>query len=294
MYRRYYYLRRRKYFLKIAKEFRDSHKDYYKKYNKDYHKKNKKRLIEIGKIWYSKNRDRILKQKREYYYRKREELGIKPYDKWWDNKQDNLLKKHYGELQARELINKFSLLKNRSIKSIHYRAKKLKIYSDLSIKNSKEKNGMWRKVHKEETKEKIRKKAKKRFENQEERLKVSKDMLRLWRDFEYAKNQIKSFQLKPTLPEKQVIQICKLNNFPFNYTGDGRNIKLSFNGFCPDFLSKNSLHIIEVNGEYWHRDKNKELRKKKAYNLLGYKLLVIWSKELENPQKVTEKIVEFI
>jgi hypothetical protein len=36
-----------------------------------------------------------------------------------------------------------------------------------------------------------------------------------------------------------------------------------------------------------------KLRKKRIYNLLGYKLLVIWSKELENPQRVTEKIIDF-
>jgi very-short-patch-repair endonuclease len=81
---------------------------------------------------------------------------------------------------------------------------------------------------------------------------------------------------------------------PFNYTGDG---KIMIGGFNPDFLSKNPKHIIEIYGEYHHNlphNKLKNIVRKRAYNSLGYKLLVIWSKKIiKNPQKVTEKIVNF-
>lgn len=289
MYRRYYYLRRRKFFLKQSKEFKDSHKDYYKEYSENYRKKNKKRIAEVNKKWHFKNRDRILRRKRKYYHRKREELGIKSNVNWWNERQDNLLKKYYGKFQAKELIDKFSLLKNRSISSINYRVHKLKLHSNKSW-YQKEKNPMWKRHHSEKAKKKQRYKANKRFENKNERLRISKAIKKLWQNPEYAKNQIKVLQLKPTLPEKQVMQIVKLNKLPFNYTGDG---KVILNGLCPDFLSKNPKYIIEINGEYWHRDKNRELRKKRAYNSLGYKLLIIWSKKLQNPQKVTEKIINF-
>lgn len=116
---------------------------------------------------------------------------------------------------------------------------------------------------------------------------------KLWRNPKFRNKQSKvmaeGLHLKPTKPEMQIGQICKLNNLPFKYTGDN---KIRINGFNPDFLSKNL--IIEINGERWHKDKNRELRKKKTYNSLGYKLLVIWSKELQNPNKVTEKIIKFM
>jgi very-short-patch-repair endonuclease len=128
--------------------------------------------------------------------------------------------------------------------------------------------------------------------------KYSKASKKLWENPEYRKKVTNAIRVglkqKPTLPEKQMIQIIKLNNLPFNYVGDG---KVIFNGFNPDFLSKNPKHIIEVYGEFWHNLPKRieaDKRRIKAYNSLGYKLLVIWSKELENPNKVTEKIMKFM
>lgn len=133
-----------------------------------------------------------------------------------------------------------------------------------------------------------------KYPSKKTRKKLSLHSKLQWKDLKYRNKVTKAIReglkQKPTLPERQIIQIIEINKLPFNYTGDG---KVILNGFNPDFLSKNPKHIIEMNGEYWHRDKSKEIRKKKAYNSLGYKLLVIWSKELENPQKVTEKIINF-
>jgi very-short-patch-repair endonuclease len=100
--------------------------------------------------------------------------------------------------------------------------------------------------------------------------------------------------IKPNFPERQMIQIIKENNFPFNYVGDG---KVVFDGFNPDFLSKNPKHIIEVFGDYWHRKEvygKRDKRRTSAYTSLGYKTLVIWEHELKEPQKVVEKIINFI
>lgn len=153
-------------------------------------------------------------------------------------------------------------------------------------------NPTMNKGHSDKTKKLQSIKENKRYkENPEIKKKISKSVKKLWQNSDYSKNQFKVLQLKPTLPEKQVMQIIKLNKLPFNYTGDG---KVILKGLCPDFLSKNSKYIIEVNGEPWHKDKNRELRKKRIYNSLGYKLRVIWTKKLKNPQKVTEKIIDFI
>lgn len=104
------------------------------------------------------------------------------------------------------------------------------------------------------------------------------------------KDMLRAIHLKPNNPEKQLIQIIKSNHLPFNYTGNG---KVWINGLNPDFISNQSKKIIEMNGEYWHQDENREREKKEIYKSLGYELLVIWQKELENPQKVTEKIIKF-
>lgn len=109
---------------------------------------------------------------------------------------------------------------------------------------------------------------------------------------ERVKEMLNNQHNKPTKPEMQVEQICRLNNLPFNF--NTRDNKIRINRRLPDFLNENLKFIIEVNGEYWHKDKNREKRKKRTYNSLGYKLLIIWSKELKNPQKVTEKIINFL
>jgi len=185
-------------------------------------------------------------------------------------KKMSLAHKGYNPSQkTRELLSKIHLGKKLS----EEHRKKLSMITKKRLLNSKN-HPFYNKHH--------TKKAKR---------KISIQLKKLWKNESFAKKMFKAFQLKPTLPEIQIQQIIKLNNLPFNYTGNG---KIWINGFNPDFLSKNPKQIIEVNGECWHRNKNREIRKKRAYNSLGYKLLIIWSKELENPQRVTEKIINFI
>lgn len=155
------------------------------------------------------------------------------------------------------------------------------------------------KGHSDKTKKLLSKISYKRYEENPKLKKIiSKSVRKLWQNPLYAKNQrlkvIEGLNQRPSLPEKQVIQIIEINNLPFNYTGDGKE---TIYGFNPDFLCENKKYIIEVYGEYHHnlpKGKERNKRRIKAYNLLGYKLLVIWSKELQNPQKVTEKIVNFV
>lgn len=268
--------------LKARKKYYDKNKKKYAKYNKEYQKKNAEKIKKQRKEYYDKNRDKILKQKRDSY--------IKRDYNWWNDWEDEILLSNYGIFQARELV---PFLNNRSISSIQYRAKKLGLFSNL-YSNKGERNSMWGKEHSEKTKNKISKKAIKKFENSDERLKISKSVSKLWKNPIYAKKQIKSFQLKPTIPEKQVMQIIQMNKLPFRYVGDG---KLIVGGFCPDFISKNPKHIIEVNGDYFHnlpKAREKDKRKYRYYRSLGYRCLVVWESELKsNPQKVTEKIIDF-
>lgn len=93
--------------------------------------------------------------------------------------------------------------------------------------------------------------------------------------------------------EQVLLNIINKNNLPFNYVGNGQVI---FNGFCPDFLSKNPKHIIELFGTQHCKKSGKERDKRrlKAYSSIGYKTLIIWNWELKCEDKVVDKIRRFI
>lgn len=127
--------------------------------------------------------------------------------------------------------------------------------------------------------------------------KHKKQLIKSWNN-EKRRNKtiqasLKAKKILITTNEKKLLKIIQENKLPFNFVGDG---KVVFNGFCPDFLSKNPKHIIELFGE-GHYDKNHKKRDKqklRIYSSLGYKTLIIYNRELNNKNKVIEKIKEFI
>ena len=168
---------------------------------------------------------------------------------------------------------------------------KTKIKIGLSNKgkhnNSRENSPMWGKHHSEETIKKIIESNRKKgnYERISERMKNGGAL----------KSRMAN-RISPNKPEKLMIDLIEKNNMPFNYVGDG---KVWFEGetqsFNPDFLSKNPKHIIELFGDYWH--KNTQIKDKErldTYHKLGYKTLVIWEHELKNTNQIIEKIKEFI
>jgi G:T-mismatch repair DNA endonuclease (very short patch repair protein) len=130
------------------------------------------------------------------------------------------------------------------------------------------------------------------------REKLRKSTLKLWKNESYRKKvteeMMKSMNMKPTRPEKIVSQIVKFNNLDFEYVGNG---KYNLKGYNPDFVSSQEKKVIEVNGEYWHnleRTKRYFNRKLKVFKREGVKCLVLWEFEIYyNPQKVTEKLINF-
>jgi len=69
-------------------------------------------------------------------------------------------------------------------------------------------------------------------------------------------------------------------------------------GFVPDILFEPQKIIVEVNGVYYHNMpnmKNRDIRKRKAYSLNGYKLLEITDIEINNDmESCIEKVREAI
>lgn len=282
-YNRDYYLKRREHFLKQSKEFRSSHKEYYNNYNKNYQNEHKEEIKKQRKIYYQKNRDRILKQKSEYGKRKtmekHQQAGYVPVGKRkFYTEANKIIIKYYPYLTGNEIKSKYpEIFKNTSADKISARAIR------LGVKQSKEKIVRLKEISKMRFLDKPK--------TELHRKKLSKAQKLNWQDEEYAKEQIKSIFNKPTRPERIVNQICRLNNLFFNYVGDG---KLWVKGKNPDFINKKDNKIIEVNGEHWHQDRSRDRRKLYAYSISGFKTLTIWQRKLySNPQKITEKIINF-
>jgi very-short-patch-repair endonuclease/endogenous inhibitor of DNA gyrase (YacG/DUF329 family) len=117
----------------------------------------------------------------------------------------------------------------------------------------------------------------------------------LWKDKEYRNKQIlasrKVTAISPNNVEKTLIKLFK-KLFPgYKFVG---NRKIIINGFIPDFLDKKQKKIIELFGDYWHR--NTQIRDKlrlESYKKEGYKTLVIWEHELKDLNRLISKINNF-
>ncbi len=112
---------------------------------------------------------------------------------------------------------------------------------------------------------------------------------------------LKSLMKKPTGLEQKLIDLIKENNLPFKYVGDGEFI---LGNRCPDFLNCNGeKQVIEVFGRVFH---SPLFTFKKSipygqtykgtmehYKKYGFNCLILWGVELNNPQRVIEKIKVF-
>lgn len=99
--------------------------------------------------------------------------------------------------------------------------------------------------------------------------------------------------IKPTRPERILNDITPKS---VRYVGDGNKwIKLE-NGRNknPDFIVDGQKKIIEVFGNYWHKNDNSQ-HLVDLYIQVGLKCLVIWENEIyKNPEQVKERFGNFI
>lgn len=123
----------------------------------------------------------------------------------------------------------------------------------------------------------------------------------MWQNPEYRtkviKNALKSLFKRPTNIESHMIDIIERENLPFRYVGNGSVIIGSLN---PDFIgTTNHTKIIEVFGDYWHKERvrnlnDTEIGRIATFNSLGYDCLVIWQHELNDEGYVINKIMNFV
>jgi len=72
------------------------------------------------------------------------------------------------------------------------------------------------------------------------------------------------------------------------------NINFMLNGKCPDFVNVNGQKkIIELFGDYWHRNDNPQDRID-VFTPFGYDTLVIWEHELKDLKGLRRKIFNFV
>ena len=112
---------------------------------------------------------------------------------------------------------------------------------------------------------------------------------------EVIRKRIKSLIKKPNKKEKILMDLIKKYKFPYVYVGDGEKIIGVKN---PDFIMLNGKKIIELFGDYWHTKKVRcfeetEKGRIEYFKKYGYKTLVIWEHELNNPALMADKIKNF-
>jgi len=123
---------------------------------------------------------------------------------------------------------------------------------------------------------------------------------RLCSNPEFVATLIQRLNLKPTKPEKRIIEICNKYFPDFKYNGDfSQGVML--NGLIPDFINVNGRkEVLEVFGDYFHGKAPRiwhhtEFGRIMAYNSLGYRCLILWEYEIKTltDEQLVQKIKLF-
>lgn len=182
----------------------------------------------------------------------------------------------YGKKHSAETRRKLSLMKIGKPNPKH--SEKLKeLYAQGKIKPP-----LKGKHHSEETKKKIGLKSK-----------SYGFFKRKNRDAEFNRKRLRGLLKRPTNPEKQMMSLLD-KNFPeeWKYVGNGQVLIDNLN---PDFINnKGKKLIIEVFGDYWH-DPNRnwvisKQERQARFNKYGFKMLVIKESELDDEEKIINRV----
>ena len=171
----------------------------------------------------------------------------------------------------------------------------------MSASRKGQRNHFYGKHHTDETKQKIRD-ANEKYWNIERRQKVSEER-RGEKSPWYGKHHTEETRQKMrearkkqklpkhhTKPERIFEQICKKNDLPFKYTGDGAFWIGKKPAINPDFIECNGKKIAIEIFSYWHDPLKRHCKvrysatfkgRKKALKKHKWKLVVFWQEDLE-------------
>ena len=235
----------------------------------------------------------------------------------WSEKEDKILVEKFPNSPQPKILAKEM---NRSYWSVIRRVKELGIertmeatregYSiggrknkgrkrpDLILNRKKNLSGadnpFYGKTHTQETRRSISESQKKKSA-----------FFRLNNDPEFQKRRMKALHAKPNKPEI-IVETLLEEIYPgeYKYVGNGQYIVDRMN---PDFVSTDETKIIEVFGETFHdpnisprpiKDRSTEKGRIKALSDLGFRTLIIWSKEIykggeDGRKRLKDKIKRF-
>lgn len=162
----------------------------------------------------------------------------------------------------------------------------------MKMANYGEDNGMYGRTHTKKVKEMQSEKMKIYYQNSENRKKVSERHKKLWQNLKYRERILKSHEVsnkrRPTNPEKV---FDELTPEYVRYVGNGKWWRNRHN---PDFKITGQNKVIEIYGDYWHRNDDPKDRIRE-YKEMGLNCLVFWEHEVyEEPERLLEEVNEFI
>lgn len=73
-----------------------------------------------------------------------------------------------------------------------------------------------------------------------------------------------------------------VKKYGYKFTGDGQVL---IAGHCPDFVNETDKEIIELNGVYWHKSKEKDKQRAKDYYDNGYRVLILYVEMIDRKDK---------
>jgi len=134
------------------------------------------------------------------------------------------------------------------------------------------------------------------YNSEEFRNKKSIEATEKWNDLDYVKKIQKSLHNSPNKPEQFLINLMDELEIDYKFVG---NWDLNLNGRNPDFVNFKKKKLIEHFGVYYHDIIVNETRvvheseRIQFFSACGYETLIIWEDELNNIEKLKEKILKF-
>lgn len=188
---------------------------------------------------------------------------------------------------------------------------KKKISESISKSFTGEGNPFYGKTHSDITKKKISDKVRESILSNSKEIQRRSEMMRIYnltqKDYTYPWNcgmhpwdwmniseegfyqkLTESQQRRPNGLETNFISVIKKYNLPFKYVGDG---SLWICGKNPDFIDEDKKTIIELFGDYWHKDED-EITRAEHFKSYGFNTIIIWESEIKLLSE--EQIVNFI
>lgn len=125
--------------------------------------------------------------------------------------------------------------------------------------------------------------------SEETRRKLSEASKKNWNKESYRQKMYQPFKLLPTTPEFAVGLLLDQLGINAEYIGDGSKWIGRRN---PDFIIRDKRKLIEVFGDYWHKEDNPQDRIN-HFRKYRYETLIIWESELKNEFLLKRKLIKF-